>query len=106
MQAAAEELALTLRALTRNLKSYSAWHHRKWVIGHRLTSLEAEITLVETLLDADDRNFHGWAYRRFVADVGGAGSWGWGVAETARLWGPGRAPMVQGGSTRAAHSGS
>uniref|UniRef100_A0A1D2A5B0 Geranylgeranyl transferase type-2 subunit alpha n=3 Tax=Auxenochlorella protothecoides TaxID=3075 RepID=A0A1D2A5B0_AUXPR len=71
MQAAAEELALTLRALTRNLKSYSAWHHRKWVIGHRLTSLEAEITLVETLLDADDRNFHGWAYRRFVADLMG-----------------------------------
>lgn len=60
---------MTLRTLTRNLKSYSAWHHRKWVVGQRMTSLEAEITLVETLLEADDRNFHGWAYRRFVAEV-------------------------------------
>lgn len=61
----------------RNPKSYSAWHHRKWVLGYGLSSLEAELVLVEMLLDMDSRNFHGWAYRRFVAQarvwVGGVG---------------------------------
>lgn len=73
MRAAEGELALTQKALMRNPKSYSAWHHRRWVVRRRLTSLEAEVKLVEALLDADDRNFHGWLYRMFLADVRGGG---------------------------------
>eukprot|EP00887_Chlorella_sp_A99_P001811 scaffold19.g1811.t1 len=69
--AAAGELAVTERALHRNPKSYSTWHHRKWVVGHRLSSLERELELVGQLLQADARNFHGWAYRRFVAGLMG-----------------------------------
>lgn len=69
VEAAAKELQLTQEALMRNPKSYSAWHHRKWVLGYGLSSLEAELVLVEMLLDMDSRNFHGWAYRRFVAQA-------------------------------------
>lgn len=98
--AAAGELAVTQKALTRNPKSYPAWHHRRWVVGHRLTALDDELALVDrcererkggaaagggstrlpcdpsppfhaSLLDADDRNFHAWAYRRHVAALSG-----------------------------------
>jgi geranylgeranyl transferase type-2 subunit alpha len=64
------ELALTEKALYRNPKSYATWHHRKWVVGKGLCSLEHELKLVGLLLEADERNFHGWNYRRFVVQVG------------------------------------
>jgi len=72
------ELKLSETALRSNPKSYPSWHHRKWVIG-RLTrlapdapttrdALERELALCVKLLDMDDRNFHCWAYRRFIVE--------------------------------------
>lgn len=66
------ELAVTHAALMRNPKSYSTWHHRRWVVGKGMVSLERELGLVGQLLDVDDRNFHAWGYRLFIAKVGGA----------------------------------
>ncbi|KDD76410.1 hypothetical protein H632_c235p1 [Helicosporidium sp. ATCC 50920] len=61
------ELAVTHAALMRNPKSYSTWHHRRWVVGKGMVSLERELGLVGQLLDVDDRNFHAWGYRLFIA---------------------------------------
>lgn len=48
-RAAAEaELALTERAIRKNLKSYAAWHHRRWVVEKGLTPLERELGLLGT----------------------------------------------------------
>lgn len=85
------ELELTLSALQSNPKSYGAWLHRKWVLQQYLlryssnndspdnnndkeslsspgpdTVLQQELELVASLLTRDERNFHGWNYRRFV----------------------------------------
>ena len=79
-----DELALTERCLRKHPKSYAAWHHRKWCVARLardsnapsssvLSSsavaslLATELAMSQTLLDLDDRNFHGWGYRRFVA---------------------------------------
>ena len=79
-----DELALTERCLRKHPKSYAAWHHRKWCVtrlardsnapsssvlsSSAVASLLAtELAMSQTLLDLDDRNFHGWGYRRFVA---------------------------------------
>lgn len=67
VQAVAHELGLTERALMKNPKSYSTFHHRKWIVSSGFCSLEHELTLVEKLLDADERNFHGWGYRRAIS---------------------------------------
>ncbi|KAI3437691.1 hypothetical protein D9Q98_000140 [Chlorella vulgaris] len=69
--AVAGELALTQRALLKNHKSYSTWHHRRWVVAKGFCSLEHELQLVNMLLDGDSRNFHGWGYRRFVVQLMG-----------------------------------
>lgn len=44
---AQQELQVTQAALTRNPKSYSSWHHRKWVIQTRLVPLDTELRLVK-----------------------------------------------------------
>lgn len=53
-------------ALRRNPKSYGAWYHRKWVLNRGLAPVdfEREFQLLDQLLKADARNFHGWNYRR------------------------------------------
>ena len=51
--------------MRRNVKSYGAWFHRKWVIQFGLSSLEHEYQLLDYLLNSDARNFHGWSYRRW-----------------------------------------
>ncbi|BBN19938.1 geranylgeranyl transferase type-2 subunit alpha [Marchantia polymorpha subsp. ruderalis] len=66
-----EELQLVERALQSNVKSYGAWHHRKWVIDFGLSSLDHEFMLLKMLLKADCRNFHGWNYRRFCVEMKG-----------------------------------
>jgi len=66
-------------ALERNVKSYGAWYHRKWVLskkGHYYPSLENELQLLndyqkqahqkqdDEKQDDPSRNFHAWNYRR------------------------------------------
>lgn len=65
------ELKLTLDALQRNPKSYSAWFQRKWIIDRGLGDLKKEIGLCNKLLDLDERNFHCWNYRRHVCKLAG-----------------------------------
>ena len=44
------ELALSAACLAENPKSYSAWHHRKWIVSKGLCSLEKELALVSRYL--------------------------------------------------------
>jgi len=51
-------------------KSYWVWFHRKCLttrIPYHLMDWERELTLCTKALDLDQRNFHCWNYRRFVA---------------------------------------
>uniref|UniRef100_A0AAV1TCT5 Geranylgeranyl transferase type-2 subunit alpha n=1 Tax=Peronospora matthiolae TaxID=2874970 RepID=A0AAV1TCT5_9STRA len=68
---AKRELEMTLNALQRNPKSYSAWFQRKWIIDQGLGDLKREIGLCDKLLDLDERNFHCWNYRRYVCEMAG-----------------------------------
>lgn len=90
----ADQLALSAAAITRNPKSYPAWHHRQWLVERfslgrgdggeggdesggpssapaapAVISLADELALCAKLLGADERNFHCWKYRRWVANV-------------------------------------
>ncbi|XP_026455244.1 geranylgeranyl transferase type-2 subunit alpha 1-like isoform X2 [Papaver somniferum] len=62
-----EELRVVENALRRNVKSYGAWHHRKWVLAKGLSSTYHEFRLLDGFQKLDSRNFHAWNYRRFVA---------------------------------------
>ena len=68
------ELALTEDCIKRNPKSYGAWYHRQWLVSHFEFDAKAELDLCAMLLTADQRNFHCWNYRRFVAKASGASS--------------------------------
>ena len=91
----AAQLALTVAAIKRNPKSYPAWHHRRWLVESfragrgaagaaaaaadapaALIPLAGELALCAELLAKDERNFHCWNYRRWVAslDSGSGGS--------------------------------
>ncbi|GAQ84030.1 RAB geranylgeranyl transferase alpha subunit [Klebsormidium nitens] len=63
-----QELVLIFEALQVNPKAYGAWYHRKWILQlmgvH--APLQREFKLLDKLLKQDERNFHGWAYRRFL----------------------------------------
>jgi hypothetical protein len=43
-----------------------AWHHRKWIVNRFEVDRAAELELCKQFLKLDQRNFHCWAYRRFV----------------------------------------
>lgn len=52
-----DELELTSVCIQKNIKSYSSWHHRSWII--RLMpepDLKREISLCNQLLEVDERN--------------------------------------------------
>lgn len=61
-----------------NPKVYWMWNHRAWLLGKALEYLPTpiaiqfwteELGLVTKMLVRDDRNFHGWSYRRIVTDA-------------------------------------
>ncbi|GJM95957.1 hypothetical protein PR202_ga12753 [Eleusine coracana subsp. coracana] len=64
-----DELRVVEVALRQNPKSYGAWYHRKWLLNQKLAPVDFkhEFGLLDKLLKADARNFHGWNYRRFLA---------------------------------------
>ena len=72
------EWTFTQAALQRNPKSYGAWFHRKWLLQQEYTHggttlqesfLQTELALCSQLLQMDERNFHGWNYRRCSNNV-------------------------------------
>lgn len=64
-----DELTLTERALQKNPKSYGTWHQRVWVVSQDQSFVPRELALVTKFLQLDSRNFHGWNYRRIVAEL-------------------------------------
>ncbi|XP_024515674.1 geranylgeranyl transferase type-2 subunit alpha 1 [Selaginella moellendorffii] len=66
-----QELKVTENALRAHIKSYSAWHHRKWVIALGLSSLDDELDLLAQLFKVDARNFNAWSYRRYIVGLMG-----------------------------------
>jgi len=94
-----KELMVTAGAIRKQPKSYSAWHHRLWVVqGHvrnqgsdhdEMVAMEStlawsypssvevsallagELKLCGRMLELDQRNFHCWAYRLAVARMAG-----------------------------------
>ena len=67
------EFKLTQECLGINPKSYPVWHHREWVMvwGECTWQHAIDLKLTAKLLALDERNFHCWTYRRFVAKVAG-----------------------------------
>lgn len=80
------ELAFTIPLLVEFPKCYWIWNHRTWALDETVVRLPVEsarriwleeLGLVGKMLTRDRRNFHAWAYRRFVvarlesAELGG-----------------------------------
>jgi len=67
-----KELEWVRRLLESNHKSYSCWHHRRWItkkLGDKMDWIN-ELNLCTFALNMDQRNFHCWNYRRFVLEEG------------------------------------
>ncbi|PNS16962.1 hypothetical protein CAC42_4926 [Sphaceloma murrayae] len=70
-----EDLAFLLPLQRYNPKVYWLWNHRSWLLSQATLHLppavakgfwKEELGLVEKMLGRDERNFHGWGYRREV----------------------------------------
>lgn len=80
------DLAFTTAALKSHPKVYWIWNHRRWCLenfpdgpggiegcpegtdpqGWKKANWDRELFIVEKMLDVDARNYHAWAYRRYV----------------------------------------
>ena len=60
------------RLPTSHLPNMQVWHHRQWVMewGSCTWQHPVDLKLTAKLLMMDERNFHCWTYRRFVARAG------------------------------------
>lgn len=63
-----KELVFTMAQLKKFPKVYWIWSHRTWCLRtiNNVGMWEAELKLVGKMLQLDARNYHGWAYRRYV----------------------------------------
>lgn len=62
------ELVFVETCVMKNPKSYNAWHQRRWILAQsRSPQWDHEISLCSKFLQLDERNFHCWNYRRYVA---------------------------------------
>lgn len=62
-----KELDFTAQCILSSPKCYSSWHHRYWILEHHpIPNWNNEFTLCSKYLNADDRNFHCWDYRRLI----------------------------------------
>lgn len=61
------ELRFVEQCIIISPKCYSAWHHRYWVLNnHPKPNWKEEFKLCSKFLARDDRNLHGWDYRRLI----------------------------------------
>ncbi|KAF2154239.1 geranylgeranyl transferase type 2 subunit alpha [Myriangium duriaei CBS 260.36] len=73
-----EDLQFVTSTQRINPKVYWMWNHRSWLLSKALEYLPTavatrfwteELGLVTKMLGWDNRNFHGWQYRRIVTDA-------------------------------------
>ncbi|EMG46909.1 Geranylgeranyl transferase type-2 subunit alpha [Candida maltosa Xu316] len=65
-----QDLNFVLAQLKRFPKCYWIWNHRRWLLFELVSigkvNWKYEFGIVSKLLELDQRNYHGWHYRRFV----------------------------------------
>ncbi|KAI5953403.1 BET4 [Candida jiufengensis] len=67
-----DDLKFLMSLLKRFPKVYWIWNHRKWCL-FKLVELNSvnwdyEFKTISKMLELDQRNFHGWHYRRFIVE--------------------------------------
>ncbi|RPA85320.1 protein prenylyltransferase [Ascobolus immersus RN42] len=71
---------LLLPLLKKSPKCYWIWEYRLWFLrnfpyktagipGLQQNTIRGELDLVHMMLDRDERNFHGWSYRRIIINM-------------------------------------
>ena len=67
-----DELKFVMAQLRKFPKVYWIWNHRRWclfkLVDLNQVNWEFEFKTVGKMLELDQRNFHGWQYRRFVVE--------------------------------------